>query len=122
MRADSERLALILSRVLAGGVILAVATIAAGLLLLVVRAPEAAGPGAFEYPNAAYRLDLGRVLEGAAGGEAVPVLELGLLVLVLTPVARVAAAAVVFARSREWVFTVIAVIILLVTAAAWRGL
>ncbi len=47
------------------------------------------------------------VLQGALAGNPAAVIQLGLLVLVATPVARVALSAVAFARVHDWVYATV---------------
>jgi uncharacterized membrane protein len=49
------------------------------------------------------------------------VIELGLLLLIATPVARVFFAAVAFALSRDWLYTLVAFIVLSVLMASLAG-
>jgi uncharacterized membrane protein len=51
-------------------------------------------------------------LLGLAPGFARPLLALGLLVLLATPALRVAVSAVAYARSRDWLFVALTVIVL----------
>jgi uncharacterized membrane protein len=49
---------------------------------------------------------------GALHGDATAILQLGLIVLMLTPVARVLILAIGWARSRDWTFSLIAFCVL----------
>lgn len=54
----------------------------------------------------------GDILRGVARGNPLALIDLGLIVLVLTPVARVAGAAVAYARVRDRAFTAITLFVL----------
>jgi uncharacterized membrane protein len=97
-----------LSRLLLGGLILAIALLLAGVVLTVVR-PE------IPVPTRTSLVDLPRALVALEPGG---FFGLGLLVLLATPAARVAALVVAFARRRLWVFCGVAVVVLAVLAAA----
>lgn len=66
-------------------------------------------------------LSPGAILRGAASGDGRAVLHLGLLLLIATPVARVAFTLVVFALRRDWLFTVITGVVLTTLALAISG-
>lgn len=59
--------------------------------------------------------DLPAIARGAARGDGLALVELGILILVLTPVLRVATALALFARERDWLYTAIASIVLALT-------
>ncbi|MBI5203245.1 MAG: DUF1634 domain-containing protein [Elusimicrobia bacterium] len=56
--------------------------------------------------------DLGAILRGAIRFDGMSLVELGILILVLTPILRVATALALFARERDRLYTVIASIVL----------
>lgn len=53
-----------------------------------------------------------RIVRAAAGGDGVALLDLGLLMLILTPVLRVAVLAIGWAVERDWRFAAVAVAVL----------
>ena len=62
------------------------------------------------------------VLRGAGAGSPAAVIQLGLLLLIATPIARVALAAVAFATQRDRTYAVISLIVLAVLAASLAGI
>jgi uncharacterized membrane protein len=104
---------LAISRVLAGGLILAVLLLLAGVFLILAgRDAPLGGPASIgDMPRAIAALD------------PVGFFYLGLLVLLLTPVCRVMALAVAFARRRTWLFCSLSVFVLAVLGlSAYLGL
>jgi uncharacterized membrane protein len=87
-----DRLEIQVGRLLEAGVLLASACLGVGLLLWFVLGPDRPG----------------RLL-----------LEAGLVVLMLTPLARVVASLVAYVRLRDWFFVATTVLVLLVLVAAW---
>lgn len=108
----AEHLAVVLSRILRAGVAIAAALVLIGtVILLWTRGGKIADYRAFRGES----LDLG----GAAGAlrsarQVRPggIIEVGLLVLVATPVARVVVAALAFAHQRDRLYALIALIVL----------
>jgi uncharacterized membrane protein len=87
---DLERLSSAASRVLRGGVVLSACLMVLGLLIAVLRAPPI-GPR----PSG-----LGWIARGILHADGRAILELGLLVLMFTPVLRMLMVAYYFARAR----------------------
>lgn len=123
LQAEDERLRqteLIISLVLRGGVLLAAAIIALGVVLFYLGTLRAGGyPSHLVYPKSA-----GAVFAGLAHGDPVSVIALGLLVLLLTPVLRVLVSVVTFAMEHDWRYTGITLLvfcILLVSFLLGRG-
>jgi len=52
------------------------------------------------------------IVAGAMGGDCLAVIQLGLLVLIATPVARVAFSIAAFALERDWMYVLITAIVL----------
>jgi uncharacterized membrane protein len=108
-----DKLNLTVSRVLAGGLAAAIVLLLTGAVLAI------AGRGP-SVPSATSVSDMPRALEALEPGG---FLDLGLLVLLATPVARVIALAFGFARRRAWAFCGISVFVLAVLAlSAYLGL
>jgi uncharacterized membrane protein len=62
------------------------------------------------------------ILEAAEEGEAKPLIQVGLMLLIATPLLRVAFTAVAFAWRRDWVYVLIPLIVLAVLLAGiWTG-
>jgi uncharacterized membrane protein len=112
-RRPAPRLNVTISRVLVIGLVASVALLLVGVVLTVVR------PGLAVIHTTSIS-DLPRAL-GAL--EPVGFFDLGLLVLLATPAARVAALLVSFARRRLWIFSGISLLVLVVLAlSAFLGL
>jgi uncharacterized membrane protein len=61
------------------------------------------------------------ILKGAVALDGRAVIQLGLLLLIATPVARVAFSVVVFRRQRDWTYVGITVFVLVVLASSLIG-
>jgi uncharacterized membrane protein len=111
---------LAISHVLRGGVVLSALIILAGVVAFYLDYFTASG-----HPvNTAFPHTLSGVGAGLAHGNPVAVIVLGLLVLLATPVARVAVSIIAFALERDWryvVITSIVLVILLVSFGLGRG-
>ena len=102
---------LVVSYVLRGGVILSAAVIALGVVLFYVEylAGRITVAAAQAFPHS-----FGGELAALRAGSPVAVIVLGLLLLLITPVTRVAVSIVVFALERDRLYTVITTIVLLI--------
>jgi uncharacterized membrane protein len=97
------------------GVIISVALIAAGVVLLVVRPPAPHMLQQLSNPRSLINTSLvspAQVLSGSAGLNGMDVILLGLIVLIATPVLRVAIGIVQFARERNYIYVIITSIVL----------
>lgn len=65
---------------------------------------------------------VGGVIRGAASLDPLKLIQLGLLILVATPVARVLFAAFAFALERDWLYVVVSLIVFAVLMATLTGL
>jgi uncharacterized membrane protein len=112
-RRDGASLNLAISRVLVGGLSLAVALLLVGIFMILAgRDTTSAGVASLgDMPRAIAALDPSGFF------------YLGLLVLLLTPVGRVMALAVAFARRRAWLFCSLSLFVLAVLGlSAYLGL
>jgi uncharacterized membrane protein len=103
-----RRTELIISNVLRGGVLLSAGVIALGAILYYVRwlgTGGKASEGAFPHTLAA-------VGNGLSHGDPLAVIVLGLLLLLATPVLRVAVSIITFAMERDWLYTGITLLVL----------
>lgn len=100
---------LIISNVLRGGVLLSAGTIAIGVALFYVRYFTSSTPhsAATTFPAS-----LGQVGAGLAHGNPLAIIALGLLILLATPIFRVAVSIVAFALERDRQYVLITVIVL----------
>jgi uncharacterized membrane protein len=112
----------LVARLLRWGVSLSMAIVALGLLVMCCRRPEDAGsPAAFARltgPHAAFPHDLAAVARGLADLRGQSIIALGLALLILTPVARVAASVVGFALERDRAFALITGTVLAILIAS----
>ncbi len=119
------RMELLISYVLRGGVLLSSAIVAVGVVRLaltgttgyasilphhltdIVRYHPSAGPGTF--PTA-----LGAVWTGALAGKPYAIIAVGILLLIATPVVRVALSVGFFVSERDWLYVGITLFVLAV--------
>ena len=100
----------IISVVLRGGVLLSAGLLILGAMLYFARVLSGRWPvHPLSYPHS-----LSDVFAGLAHGEPLAIVALGLLVLLLTPVVRVAISIFVFARERDWLYVGITTLVLLI--------
>ncbi|MGA3034838.1 MAG: DUF1634 domain-containing protein [Terracidiphilus sp.] len=113
---DDRRLEIIIGRLLRAGVLLAAATVFAGGVLYLIQ--HHSGPANYHtfVAGAANTRSVSGIVISAAHGQSEAIIELGLLLLVLTPVARVAVAMVVFLLERDRLYAVVSLIVLLILA------
>jgi uncharacterized membrane protein len=64
----------------------------------------------------------GAIVAGVASGDPLSVIQFGLLMLIATPIVRVAYATVAFARRRDRIYTVFGLFVLIVLTATLAGL
>jgi uncharacterized membrane protein len=112
-----------ISAVLRTGVLLAGAIILVGIVLFVARGGSGTGPHGLRalLGRDAASVHPGSVLRGVAAGNAVAIIQLGVFVLILTPVARVAMTVVLFAAQRDWIFVAITVAVFLMLVLGLTG-
>jgi uncharacterized membrane protein len=125
-KSQATSMEILISQVLRIGVFLAAALIVLGVLLLLI---QGAGPGV---PSSLTQINAGAgvpssvsfrsILDGVAHLRAIAVIELGLLVLILTPITRVAMTVVLFAKEHDHTFVAITAIVLLVLVFGFLGL
>ncbi len=94
------------SMVLRAGMLLSVAVMAVGLLLYIL------------FPGPVDSIPLDRLPEEVINGSPVAIISLGILLLIVTPLARVVAAALVFAVNREPRFVLASLAVLAAIALA----
>jgi uncharacterized membrane protein len=117
-READQRLELAIATLLRTGVVLAAALVALGGVL-VLRHPGAPVPSYTQFhnpgtlPSGAHALtSISGVFRHLADPSGASIIELGLLVLIATPIARVIFAFVGFARERDYLYVVISVLVL----------
>jgi uncharacterized membrane protein len=115
---DDRRLEGIIGQLLRAGVLLSAAMVTAGGVLYLIRhhadrvnyrAFVVGGPGIQTLPG---------IVKSAAHLDSAGLIQLGLLMLIATPVARVAIAVVGFALERDRLYVVVSLIVLLILLAS----
>jgi len=111
-----EGIEVLISRLLLGGVLVSMATVLVGVVLMFVHHPEylqaAADLAHLTQPGAAFPHTLSELAGGVAAGRGQAVVALGLLLLIATPILRVAVSVVGFALERDRAYTVICGLVL----------
>ncbi len=104
-----------ISKILRYGVAVSSVVVAAGLVLMLAAPP----PGSPETLQGAISADFGGptlspsgLMAGIARGNAVSVLQLGILALVATPITRVAGSVLLFLRERDMLYVGITLLVL----------
>lgn len=107
-----------ISRVLRIGVVLSVAIIALGLVMTFLHHPEYATShsmlGSLTAPGAQYPNTLFGVFRGVGEGHGLSIVMLGLLLLIATPLARVALSIAIFVIEHDRLYTAITTAVLLI--------
>lgn len=117
-----EQVERLLGNVLRAGVLLsALVVVIGGVAYLAAHGMEPAAYGAFT-GEPADLTGARAVLRTALSLRGTGIIQLGLLILIATPVARVAFAVAAFARGRDWLYVVVSLIVLTVLVAALTGL
>jgi uncharacterized membrane protein len=119
-RMDDRRLEAIIGRLLQIGVLAAAATVLAGGVIYLVQSHS----GHVDYrsfvplgssaPGNPDLLSLSGIVRSAIHFDSLGLIQFGLLLLIATPVARVALAVVGFALERDRLYTVVSLIVLLI--------
>lgn len=120
-REDEERLEQIMGRLLQAGVLLAAVVVLAGAVLLLARhGGEVADFHSFRVQRVGLRA-LAGIVTGAMALDARAVVQLGLVLLILTPVARVALTLVAFIveRDRTYILVTALVLAILLYGLVW---
>ena len=100
---------IIISGVLRGGVLISGSVIFLGLVLFLVHREWV---GITDLTTFTYPHNLGDVLSQAFHGSARAIIMLGLLLLIATPVSRIAISVVTFALERDWRYVAITALVL----------
>jgi uncharacterized membrane protein len=127
IRPDStrERIDLLVSRVLRWGVLCAAAIGAAGFLLFVLRGPQPGDPQTLQellsLRSETFATSLPAMVRGISTARPDDVMRLGILVLILTPLLRVALMLVLFVLERDFVFVAISAIVFAILLLGLTG-
>ncbi len=113
-----KRFELLISRMLLGGVVISMATVLLGLLLMFVHHPDylksAADLQRLTAPGSASPNNIIDVAHGVVAGQGQAVVAFGLLLLIATPILRVAVSMLAFAVQRDRTYTAISAAVLMV--------
>jgi uncharacterized membrane protein len=116
-----QRVETIVARLLRAGVLLAAAVVAFGGIIFLVRHGRAMPQySRFVGEPLQYRTVSG-IIQGSASFHGRNIIQLGLLILIATPVARVAFSVVAFALERDRLYVVITLIVLAVLLFSLAG-
>jgi uncharacterized membrane protein len=113
-RMNDRRLETIIGRLLQVGVLVAAATVLAGGVLYLVQNHSAQVDYRSFAPGGPDLRTFSGIVLSAAHFQSLGLIQFGLLLLVATPVARVALAVVGFALERDRLYTVVSLIVLLI--------
>jgi uncharacterized membrane protein len=101
-----------LGTLLRGGVILSAAvTLIGGIMYLAAHGSAPASYHTFTGEPEGLRT-VGGVIAGVARGDSVSIIQLGVLLLIATPIARVFMSVIGFARERDWMYVACSLIVL----------
>ncbi len=104
---------LIISHVLRGGVLLSAAVILVGVALYYSQPQPGGAAATLTYPHS-----LGAVIPSLASGSPEGIITLGLLILLATPVIRVAVSIIAFALEHDWMYVGITSLVLALLLAS----
>jgi uncharacterized membrane protein len=111
-RWDDQRIEIIIGNLLRYGVVLSAAVVFVGAVIyLLHHGQEIPDYSSFRGEPQSLRR-MGEVLTGAIRGNGRATIQLGILVLIATPVARVAFSAVAFALEHDYLYVLVTVIVL----------
>ena len=115
---DDRRLEIIVGRLLQAGVLLAAVVVSLGGILYLARHHADRVSDQVFIAGGADTRTLDGILRSAAHFQSLGIIQFGLLLLVATPVARVALAIAGFALERDRLYTVVSVIVLAILLAS----
>ena len=111
---DDRRLETIIGQLLRAGVLIAAAIVFAGGVLYLVRSHAEPADYHTFVAGSMNTCSLSGIVKAAAHGSSLAIIQVGLLLLVLTPIARVAVAIVGFLLERDRLYAVVSLIVLLI--------
>jgi uncharacterized membrane protein len=109
---NDQRIEIIIGMLLRTGVILAAAVVLFGGVLYLVRHGHEIPTDATFHGEPENLKSPVKIWQGALGMSGRAVIQLGMILLIATPVARVAFSAAAFAIERDWMYVVITLIVL----------
>jgi uncharacterized membrane protein len=117
----AERMQEVLGTLLRVGVLLAAAVVLAGGVLYLARHGREIEPFHVFHGEPPELRSVAGIVHATAAGEARATIQLGLLLLIATPVARVAFSLVLFALQRDHVYTAVTAVVLTLLLASLAG-
>ena len=120
-RWSDDAIETIVARLLQAGVVLAAVLVLAGGLPYLVRHGGAAPPGRLFTGEPVALREVGGILRGAWGLSGRALIMSGVLVIIATPVLRVAASLVAFLHQRDWTYTAMTAFVLALLVASMLG-
>lgn len=119
---DDQRIEIIIGTLLRTGVILSASVVMLGsVIYLLHHGHEPANYSVF-HGEPAGLISLRAIFRGAMQGSGREIIQLGLLLLIATPIARVAFSAVAFALEHDYLYVVITLIVLAILLYSFFGL
>jgi uncharacterized membrane protein len=117
-----ERIEQIVGNLLRAGVLTAATVVALGGILYLVQ--EGARPPDYKkfHGEPAALRDVSEIVRGALSLDGKAVIQLGVVLLLATPVARVMLTVIAFALQRDWLYVVVSLIVLAVLLTSIAGL
>jgi uncharacterized membrane protein len=123
---DRHPMEIWISHVLRGGVLLSATIILFGLALYLVRGPDAGEPqrlaDVLGNGGQTTAISPGSIWTGVAHGRATGIIELGVLLLILTPMTRVAMTVLLFLVQRDTVYVAITLTVLVILMVGLVGI
>ncbi len=115
-----------LARLLTVMMIIAAAVMLLGVVLLLTRPAPLAPMSEFttftKTPREGADLrSLASIWAGASRGQSLAIMQAGLVLLIATPVLRVAATAAIFAKQRDWLYVAITLVVLIALGVGLAG-
>lgn len=114
---QSADMNLVISNLLKYGVVISAILVAFGVLVLFLKTPQSFPTTVAQLVASNYgkpTLNLSQLLGEVASANPIFVIQLGLIVLLATPVARVAASVIMFAAEKDRLYVVITLFVLVV--------
>jgi len=120
-RWSDDAIEAIVARLLQAGVVLAAVLVLAGGLPYLARHGGAAPAGQLFTGEPAALREIGGILRGARDLSGRALIMSGVLVIIATPVLRVAASLVAFLHQRDWTYTAMTAFVLALLVASMAG-
>lgn len=115
-----------ISYVLRTGVLTAAAIVLIGLVVFLVRGPGASGPQSLDdilgHGGHTIAVTPGAIFHNVLRGDAIAIIQLGVLLLILTPTMRVAMTTFLFLAQRDWIFVAITCVVFVVLIVGLIGI